>query len=152
MLIPRDRRRAQSRRGVHQPAARERSKPAASGPATDSDTSSRATVDAPLDQRRRFRFDARGCGAATCAPLGRFKLGSPANGQPVVAGDVLYAGTRDGRLLAFATRGCGTRACTPLWSVDAGGGAIVSGPIVIDGSLYAGTADGQIVAYGLPDA
>ena len=69
-----------------------------------------------------------------------------------MAGDVLYAGTRDGRLLAFATRGCGTRACTPLWSVDAGGGAIVSGPIVIDGSLYAGTADGQLVAYGLPDA
>lgn len=95
-------------------------------------------------------FDARGCGAATCAPLGRFKLGRPITAPPVVAGDVLYAGTKDGRLLAFAASGCGTNACAPLWSVDAGGGAIVSGPIVIDGAVYAGTADGQLLSYGLP--
>jgi outer membrane protein assembly factor BamB len=95
-------------------------------------------------------FDARGCGAATCAPVARFQLGGRASGQPVVAGNVVYAGTKRGHVVAFAERGCERRACVPLWNEDVGGGAIVAGPIVIDGLVIVGTADGQIVAYGAP--
>ena len=68
----------------------------------------------------------------------------------LLAGKVLYAGTKDGRLVAFRAAGCPEAACEPLLDVDLGGGAIVAGPIVVDGTVIAGTADGQLVAYGLP--
>lgn len=70
-------------------------------------------------------------------------------GQPVVAGKVLYAGTKDGRIVAFRAAGCPEAVCDPLLDVDLGGGAIVAGPIVVDGTVIAGTADGQLVALGL---
>jgi outer membrane protein assembly factor BamB len=97
-------------------------------------------------------FDARGCGSATCSPVARFQLGGRASGQPVVAGRVVYAGTKSGHVVAFAERGCSSRTCAPLWDQDVGGGAIVAGPIVVGGQVLVGTADGQIVAYGLPSA
>lgn len=68
----------------------------------------------------------------------------------MVAGDVLYAGTKDGRIVAFRAAGCPEAVCAPLLDVDLGGGAIVAGPIVVDGRVIAGTADGQLVAFGLP--
>jgi outer membrane protein assembly factor BamB len=104
----------------------------------------------PTERGVIVAFDSRGCGAATCAPVERFRLGSPATGQPVVAGKVLYAGTKDGRIVAFRAAGCPEAACDPLLDVDLGGGAIVAGPIVVDGTVIAGTADGQLVALGLP--
>lgn len=104
----------------------------------------------PTDRGVIVAFASRGCGSATCDAPNRFRLGSPATRQPVVAGKVLYAGTRDGHLVGFRAGGCGGPACEPLWDVDVGGGAIVAGPIVVDGTVIAGTADGQLVAYGLP--
>lgn len=110
----------------------------------------RRRIFVPTERGLIVAFDSRGCGSATCAPVERFRLGSPATGQPVVAGKVLYAGTKDGRLVAFRAAGCPEAACEPLLDVDLGGGAIVAGPIVVDGTVIAGTADGQLVAYGLP--
>jgi len=110
----------------------------------------RRRIFVPTERGVLVAFDSRGCGAATCAPVERFRLGSPATGQPVVAGDVLYAGTKDGRIVAFPAGGCTGPACDPLLDADLGGGAIVAGPIAVDGTVIAGTADGHLVAYGLP--
>lgn len=69
----------------------------------------------------------------------------------MVAGKILYAGTKDGSIVAFRASGCPEEVCDPLLDVDLGGGTIVARPIVVDGPVIAATGDGLIVALGLPD-
>jgi outer membrane protein assembly factor BamB len=69
----------------------------------------------------------------------------------VAAGDVAYAATSAGSILAFDLAGCGAATCDPLARVSIGTGTFITGdPIVHNGRVLAGTADGRVVAFGLP--
>jgi outer membrane protein assembly factor BamB len=72
--------------------------------------------------------------------------GSPA----AVAGDVAFATSSEGTLVAYAAGGCGEPVCAPLWSarIDEAGRPN-SGPVVAGDAVYV-TGTGALVRFSLP--
>ena len=74
--------------------------------------------------------------AASGMPLWSYEAGSMISTMPLVAGDIVYAGTDSGRFYAL-------NAATGelVWSLETG-----DSPMVVDGVLYAESSDGNLRA------
>ena len=89
----------------------------------------------------------RSCPASGCTPAWRSSL--PAYGQPVIAGNLVYANSGPDpisaglTLDAYRLNGCGASTCAPVARLPAFGGRY--GPVVAQGILVAGTD-----VFGLP--
>src|SRR5579863_3825509 len=71
---------------------------------------------------RVWRFNAAGCGSATCSASMNWAASGAIFGSPVVANNVIYAGALDGKLYAFSTTPCtGGGRCAPIWTGATGG-------------------------------
>jgi outer membrane protein assembly factor BamB len=90
-------------------------------------------------------YDAKGCGAAMCAPLWRGRAQLTEN-TPAVASGIVYVdaqpflrhGTAIGVVEAFDVDGCGKALCFPLWTgINFATGA-ESSPVVANGVVYVG--------------
>ena len=80
--------------------------------------------------------------AATGTTRWRTNVGVRLTGAPTLAGDVLYAVTDDGKVVAVdAATG------TLQWRLDAGS-APIGPPTVAGGRIYVGGTDGAVIAIG----
>jgi len=70
-----------------------------------------------------------------------YTTGNAIESSPVVAGGIIYIGSKDHNLYAFAAR-TGKK----LWSYATGGG-IISSPVVADGVVYIGSNDHNLYAF-----
>ena len=94
-------------------------------------------------------FDAKGCGAKSCAPLWQAVDNTNFfNGSPAVGGGHIYIGLESG-LAVYAARGCGQSLCDKLWSLFGSGAQadVVSSPTLANGVVYAGRNTGEILAW-----
>lgn len=93
-------------------------------------------------------FDAKGCGAAVCAPLWQGSAGKESilESSPAVGNGFVFVGAFDGALYAFPAHGCGRAHCLPAW-IARTGGSIESSPTIAGGILYIGSDDGKLYAF-----
>jgi hypothetical protein len=88
--------------------------------ATDGDRAFVATSGSGGDAGKLLVFDARGCGAPTCAPLWSASIGTT-TAAPIVAGGVVYVAAAGGVVQAYDVDGCGAATCSPLASLSVTG-------------------------------
>src|SRR5262249_10504211 len=94
-------------------------------------------------------FDARGCGAPTCAPLWQaVDENQFFGGSPAIAYGRVYIGLETG-LAAYDANGCGAPPCSPLCLLCGIGfqAAGESSPTVANGVVFAGRNTGELLAW-----
>lgn len=94
-------------------------------------------------------FDAKGCGAKSCAPLWQAVDDTDFfNGSPAVSNGHVYIGWSTG-LAAYPADGCGAATCDKEWVLFGDGfqAAMLSSPTVANGVVYAGRNTGEVLAW-----